>query len=169
MSFRSVELILPFPPSVNSLYFQGKTHGQKFLSKKGREYKKMLVDLHSNDDLNPITEPLFVQITIVPPDNRMRDLDNYIKPILDGIKYLEMIEDDSQVQVLLVSKEAPNIKYNKGLVVVKMSDISGLIGFDLEDRLDLEQLENMMSLFDSDDLVHFIKDSKAYQKRIGGL
>lgn len=159
-----IQYIFPFPPSVNSLYFQGKTHGQKFLSKKGREYKKMLFDLYSNDDLNPITEDIIANIVIIPPDNRIRDLDNYIKPILDGLKYLEVIQDDSQIKTLTTSIVPPIPKYNKGFVLVQLKHGTIISDSDFQ-----KTLESKMALIDKEDLIYFIKDSKAYQKRVGGL
>lgn len=113
-----LKIALPFPPSINSLYFQGPKHGQKFLSKVGKDYKQRLINLHSNDDLDPITVPIKVRIEMIPPDARTRDIDNYIKPVLDGLKFLELIEDDSLITKMAVIKHSKHVKYNRGMILV---------------------------------------------------
>ncbi len=116
------KLVFPWPPSINSLYCQGRTHGQKFMTKTGKAYKQKIIELHANDDMNPVTVPIKVRIELFPPDRRTRDIDNYIKPILDGLKFLEIIEDDSLINTLLVLKHAKNLKYNKGLALVYIKE-----------------------------------------------
>lgn len=115
-----MKLILPWPPSVNSLYCQGPTHGQKFLTKKGRDYKKALCNLYSNDKLDAIDYKITVTIGLFPPDSRTRDIDNYLKPLLDGLKWLEIIEDDHYIYQVLVEKGPPIKTMNKGCVVIKI-------------------------------------------------
>ncbi len=112
--------IYPWPPSINSLYFQGKSHGQKFLSKKGKEYKQKLVELYANDDMEPITEPVMITIDLFPPDRRTRDIDNYIKPLLDGLKFLEVLQDDSLIAELRVIKHEKQLDYNKGGALISI-------------------------------------------------
>jgi hypothetical protein len=59
---------------------------------------------------------------LFPPDRRTRDVDNYIKPLLDGLKFLELIQDDSFINTLLVLKHPKNLKYNKGLALVYIKE-----------------------------------------------
>lgn len=156
---------MPWPPSVNSLYFQGKTHGQKFLSKKGREYKAAIRDLLGSDDLDPMLGSLEVTIHLYPPDSRVRDLDNYVKPVLDGLKFLELIEDDSQIDALYVYKNQASPKYNKGLVWVQ---VSSLDMDPVHSQKFLDLIEQYIELLDQEGKDRFIKRSKAYDKRFGG-
>lgn len=44
-----------------------------------------------------------VDILLVNPDKRRRDLDNRIKPLLDVIQYAEIVEDDSGLLSLSIS------------------------------------------------------------------
>ena len=112
------KFVFPWPPSINSLYCQGKTHGQKFLTKQGKAYKQKIIELYANDDMDPINEAIKVRIELFPPDRRTRDIDNYIKPLLDGLKFLEIVADDSVITTLAVIKHEKNIKFNKGLALV---------------------------------------------------
>lgn len=141
--------MLPFPPSINTLYFQGPKHGQKFLSKKGKEYKARITNLYGSDEMEPITCPIKVRIEMIPPDSRMRDIDNYIKPVLDGLKYLDIIVDDSQITKMAVLKRSKHPKYNRGMMLVyiredesEMKDPSEMIDdFMLTNQLDFEDLK----------------------------
>lgn len=116
----STDYLFCWPPSVNTLYFQGKSHGQKFLSKKGKEYKKMLHHMYADDDIIKFTDPVSVKITLVPPDKRIRDIDNYNKAILDGLVDLGIIEDDSQIKHLDVQMLEPAIDYKKGCAIIQI-------------------------------------------------
>lgn len=157
-----IKLVMPWPPSVNSLYFQGKTHGQKFLSKKGKEYKNTLHRLHSNDDLNPVTVPIKIRIEFFQPDNRTRDLDNYVKPILDGLKYLELIEDDSLVTTLLVIKHEKVSEFNKGLVLVYLKEDKS-VG---KDRSKIIKEYVGLNGFGEDEMIEFHKPSLKIKARL---
>ena len=92
------------------------------MSKKGKEYKKQIHALYASDDMETTSVPLKVRIELFPPDKRTRDFDNYVKPILDGLKWLELIEDDSQIQVGLVIKHPKITRFNKGLVLVYLKE-----------------------------------------------
>lgn len=157
--------VFPWPPSLNSLYCQGKTHGQKFLTKAGKEYKEKVKYLHANDDMNAINYPCRVRIELFPPNRAIRDLDNYPKPVLDGVKYVELIEDDSIFTKMVVIKNPPSVKYNAGLVLVTIKE-------DVPDKRDLEQvIANHIAKcnINEDDLKEIcIKESKAYLKRMQG-
>lgn len=88
------------------------------MSKKGREYKKSIHDLYASDDIKPVTVPMKIGIQLYPPDRRDRDADNYVKAILDGLKWLGYIEDDSLFRVILVMKHDKLEEYNKGLALI---------------------------------------------------
>ena len=115
-----IELILPFPPSVNHY----KKIGRTVVTKKGKSYqarinspetklfyyevwlkirslsaaKRMEMAPHS-------TIVLQVCIDLHPPDKRRRDVDNNIKIILDSLVRGGLIEDDSQIHRLVVEKK----------------------------------------------------------------
>lgn len=94
------ELYLPFPQTVNN-YYQKSKSGGRFISHKGRKFRDMtseaiveqLPDVH-------ISDKVLVEIVLFPPDNRMRDIDNYNKCLLDAITHAHLWEDDSLIDQL---------------------------------------------------------------------
>jgi crossover junction endodeoxyribonuclease RusA len=113
-----IELSLPFPPTTNNLYANGK---------KGR-YRTPTYDAWLKEAgwaLN-IQRPGSIEgqyrltITAQRPDRRARDVDNLIKPLSDLLKKHGVIEDDSKA--LSVSAEWAGSEPVKGaqvLVVVR--------------------------------------------------
>ena len=149
--------VFPYPPSVNTLYFQGKNHGQKFMSQNGKDYKKAISVLYRQQET--LTGKLEVFLDLYPPDNRVRDIDNYTKAVLDGLTQLDIVEDDSQIIKLVTRMKKPLSKYNRGLVTIKIVSCSDFEDTDLDAEItaDIDKHEQ-----------YFIKRSKAYDKREGG-
>jgi len=84
------KIILPFPPSVNSLYGGGS--GQKrFPSKR---YKKWLALC---PELIPhlIEDPITICYTFAWPDRRLRDGQNFMKAVTDYLVKQGVIMDDN--------------------------------------------------------------------------
>lgn len=111
------KLTLPFPPTVNTYYRAINKGGfcRNILSAKGREYKAWVNSYLDNQI--PTDQHLMVQIKLYAPDNRKRDIDNYIKALLDsmtGFIYL----DDSQIDIIVICREEV-IKDGKVEVVIK--------------------------------------------------
>lgn len=52
--------------------------------------------------LESILGELSVDITLYPPDRRVRDIDNYLKAIFDGLTHALVWKDDSQVKELAI-------------------------------------------------------------------
>lgn len=107
-----IRLELPYPPSTNR-YWRN-VNGRMVLSRAGREYRKAVDGLWwkllqegggccqtSKDD------KLWIYIEAHPPDNRRRDLDNLLKPILDALQYAELFADDSQIAIISALKLNP--------------------------------------------------------------
>lgn len=103
---------LPFPPSVNSYYGNNK-FGSKYISKKGKEYRSKVISLIG--DYNTISNRVSVLVELHAPDLRRRDLDNYLKSLLDSLTHSRVYEDDEQIDFLSVIR-CPKIK--GGLCVV---------------------------------------------------
>lgn len=83
---KTVKLILPWPPTVNSYYVSGKRG--VYLSKKGREFKWTVQQI-----IGPRFGPLFSEedrvtlwVNAYVPDERTRDIDNLGKAILDSLE-----------------------------------------------------------------------------------
>lgn len=101
-----ITLKLPFPPSTNTYYRSlrtGKLAGRVLVSQKGREYRAAVAKIVGK--VEAITAPAIdVSISLVPPDARKRDLDNYLKAMLDALTHAGVWKDDSQITRLLITK-----------------------------------------------------------------
>ncbi|MCL6745098.1 RusA family crossover junction endodeoxyribonuclease [Kosakonia sp. R1.Fl] len=103
-----MKLILPFPPSVNTYWRapnKGPLKGRHLISAAGRKYQSaacaaIIEQLRRLP--KPSTALAAVEITLFPPDERLRDIDNYCKALLDSLTHAGVWEDDSQVKRLLV-------------------------------------------------------------------
>ena len=101
-----IDFFLPFPPSINSFY--SKTRNGLFISKKGAAYQSSGI-ISIREQLGPmegIDTKINLAIILYPPDRRTRDLDNYIKPLLDTITKSGIWMDDSLVDQMLVYRGA---------------------------------------------------------------
>lgn len=97
-------LTLPFPPSVNT-YWRNIGRGRTIISERGRQYRDDVVGhvaAHPKADM--LADRLHVAITLHPPDNRRRDVDNYLKAPLDALTHAGVWADDSQIDRLSVQR-----------------------------------------------------------------
>jgi crossover junction endodeoxyribonuclease RusA len=78
------------------------------------------------DCVGPMTIDQQVSMTVVlyPPDNRKRDVDNYMKPLLDSITKSGLWMDDSLVDQLLIYRGSV---VKGGKVWVRLDESIGLI------------------------------------------
>lgn len=93
-------LLLPLPPSVNSMYRNVRGRGRV----KTARYDAWIDTagkLLNNQETAVYDQPVTVHIDVRLKDKRVRDLDNLLKPLLDliGPKGHRLIKDDS-VQIL---------------------------------------------------------------------
>jgi len=99
-----LDFSLPFPPTVNNYYSH--TRNGVFISKKGRIYRAAAAEILNEQfprvDFVALSQPINVTVTLFPPDQRTRDLDNYMKCLLDAITHAELWIDDSIIDQLLI-------------------------------------------------------------------
>jgi len=92
------DFLLPFPPSVNSMY-AGKARRYK-----SPRYKKWIdqAQVMACKQKLPVwvNGPVQVQLDFVKPDKRKRDLDNLAKAVLDFCTDAQVWKDDCQVEHL---------------------------------------------------------------------
>ncbi len=105
------------PPSLNTIYRVGKG-GRVY---KTKECKDWMADAHYEvmDQTGKWqTEYRAVAVTVIvyPKDGRLRDLDNYLKPLLDFLEESRMIDNDRQVVVLHLERREPT--YDRHLLSV---------------------------------------------------
>lgn len=102
-----IDVIFPFwPPSVN----HGWRHvgNRTLLAAPARDFRREIVKsvtmlrLQKKLPLETILGDISVELTLYPPDRRVRDLDNYCKAIFDGLTHSEVWKDDSQVKDLRI-------------------------------------------------------------------
>lgn len=104
-----MKLNLPFPPSVNTYWRapnKGPLAGRHLISAKGREYQSKAA-VRVIEQLRRLPKPILhyvsVEVILYPPDNRKRDLDNYLKALFDSMTNANVWGDDSQIKHMEVS------------------------------------------------------------------
>ncbi len=97
---QDVVLFLPWPPTVNS-YYKVTRHGQRYLDKKVRAFRDVVAEsVHEQMPGLTLDESIFMEVYLFPPDRRKRDLDNYMKGLLDALTEADLWEDDSLIDQL---------------------------------------------------------------------
>lgn len=103
-----INIRLPFPPTMNTYWrnFRGRT----VLSLRGRKFKKMVGEIVLTSIKKDLIKEIYnkrleVYIDYFPPDRRKRDLDNYVKAILDGLEEAQVYANDEQIDRLLLNRK----------------------------------------------------------------
>lgn len=86
-----------YPPSTNQLYKRNK-NGSVRLSEKHQIFRDM-VFVASRFKEKITKYPVEIEILVLAPDNRKRDLDNIGKVVLDSLVNAQVLEDDSNKYV----------------------------------------------------------------------
>ena len=107
----SLEITLPYPPSVNSYWrsVRIKTRNgmmpRVLISRKGREYRTAVVNYCRQHRVGRVSgDELEVRVIVCPPDNRRRDIDNIAKSLLDALEHAGIYADDSMIHKLVIRK-----------------------------------------------------------------
>lgn len=75
------------------------------ISNAGRLYRQtVLGDLLSAGIRRKYEGRLYLHLVCQPPDQRKRDLDNLLKPLLDALQHAGLYEDDSQIDRLMIER-----------------------------------------------------------------
>ena len=111
---------LPWPPTVNHYYTVAR--GRKILAEKGRQYKEdCQILIASQRPQKAAGARVSVTIHAHPPDERKRDLDNLLKPVLDVLTESQLIDDDSQIDQLSIIR-FPRFKNGKLELMISAYD-----------------------------------------------
>lgn len=125
-----IELYLPWPPTVNDYYGVRVVKKRRipYIKAKGKLFRGACEQQIAEQVgyLN-IDEHLLVEVELYPPDKRRRDLDNYMKPLLDAITHAQVWADDSLIDQLFIYRGHP-VKH--GAVVVKIGLSGPLLTLD---------------------------------------
>jgi crossover junction endodeoxyribonuclease RusA len=98
-----VTVDLPYPPSVNSLYFNLPGGGGRAKTLRYREWKKEAAWLISIARKGERLGAYGLTVLAGRPDKRRRDLGNLLKAIEDALVEGGAIEDDSECQCIEMS------------------------------------------------------------------
>ena len=111
------KLQLPFPPSVNTYWRH--VGNRVLVSKKGRQYQTAVSKLLNRKNIKTHDGDLIVDIRLIPPDRRRRDVDNSLKALLDAMQFGGAYHDDAQIVRLTVEKHQPDPENPRAEVVVQ--------------------------------------------------
>ena len=122
-----VQVVLPFPPSMNGYW--PNVGGRVYVSEKGSRFRaKVIAELGAmrlagRVSPRPMTGRIGVYIEAHPPEKpkRRRDLDNYLKPLLDALMHAKVFVDDEQIDDERIVRKAP---CPDGKVVVTIWELS---------------------------------------------
>lgn len=114
-----VILYLPWPPTVNS-YYKVARSGVRYLDKSVGIFRRAIAEeINEQCPGLYLDEPLFMEVYLFPPDKRKRDLDNYMKGLLDALTEAELWEDDSLIHQLHIYRGE---RVERGKVRVEISE-----------------------------------------------
>ena len=113
----TVQVWLPFPPSVNGLFAHGNVNGKirRFPTKQYKAWRKTASVLLMAARIKQFAEPVIVKLHLSPPDNRARDADNFTKGPLDSLVEAGVLKGDDNRYVRAVlpmwmpSSKAPGV------------------------------------------------------------
>jgi crossover junction endodeoxyribonuclease RusA len=116
----TVTVFVPWPPSLNRLWRSGK----------GRVYRDAKYIRWLNDagwaikqaKCGKIKGKFTAEIVLTPPNKRRIDMDNRMKAIFDLAQKLELIEDDSLCDLLIVSYDYKATKPGALLTIEAVKD-----------------------------------------------
>ena len=97
------EITIPFPVSGNRLW---RVWNKKIVkSKEAKVYINSVLLMTLQFRRMFWEGRLFMHVELYPPDGRARDLDNHCKVLLDSLQEAQVIQNDSQIDILLVERK----------------------------------------------------------------
>ena len=113
-----VILYLPWPPTVNS-YYKVARSGIRYLDKSVGIFRDKIAEAVNEQCPGLyLDEPMFMEVYLYPPYKRRRDLDNYMKGLLDALTEAGLWEDDSLIHQLHIYR---GIQVLNGKVKIEIS------------------------------------------------
>lgn len=97
-----LEFELPYPPSVN--HYWRRVGARTLISRGGRAFRQAVCAILAAEKVQPLSGPLELVITVFPPDQRRRDIDNVQKSLLDAMQHGGAYFDDSQIMRLSIER-----------------------------------------------------------------
>ena len=109
-----------YPPSVNRLWRY--TARGVYRTKQYRAYLDECALLHKSSD-PPFDAPVRCEILASPPDNRVRDLDNLAKCLLDTLQHINAITNDHLIHELHMKWDHTNVQNGVMVMVAPLNAI----------------------------------------------
>lgn len=109
------QIEMPWPPTLNK--YRTVARGRLITSTKGKKYKDEGMAIIRSQTKAKISGKIKVGIVFHPPTNSRFDLDNFCKCLLDTVTESGLIEDDSNISELKLTK-GEKIKGGKALVTI---------------------------------------------------
>ena len=100
---KPIQLLLPWPPSVNN-YWHARGN-MRYISKAGKAFREAVAEECAEQGIVGLDGRLAVHIALFPPDKRARNVDNILKALLDACEHAGCYESDSQVDELHVIRQ----------------------------------------------------------------
>lgn len=98
-----IQLLLPWPPSVN--HYWGQSGKQRFITKRGKDFRMAVAEECALNEVKALEGRLAVHVALFPPDHRKRDVDNILKALLDACEHAGCYESDSQIDELHIVRQ----------------------------------------------------------------
>lgn len=117
-----ISLTLDQPPSVNALY----TNVNRIGRVKTREYKSWKELVGRQIKAQPISAPCpspFSAVVRVGKCSQARDLDNFLKPVLDALKDNKIIHDDNLLNVHMAAAVRDFENVPQGKIIIELTPI----------------------------------------------
>lgn len=95
-----MEFELPYPPNINHYYRH--VGPRVLISREGRKYHEKVMAIVRSGEWQMLKCTVELTIELYPPDRRIRDADNCIKPVQDSLQKAGVFANDSQVKDLHV-------------------------------------------------------------------
>ena len=113
----TLTVTLPYPPTANTYYraYQGSI----LLSRKGQAYKRTVWALWVAAGMPRLKGKVGVWAQVFCPDQKLRDIDNLCKPLMDSIKNRYIGDDNDVDELHLIRCEVRR----GGLLVVTLREL----------------------------------------------
>ena len=103
----TVHLELPIPPLVNHYWRHITINGtpRTLISARGRDFRKNVVQIVCEErKALRIDSRVKINVVVYPPDRRKRDIDGYLKALLDSLTHAGVWLDDEQVDSIYITR-----------------------------------------------------------------
>lgn len=113
----NIVALLPYPPSVNDYWRNAKNGKHKYIKKEGKIFREQVGLILRK--FKPVKGQVKLKVLLAMPDNRVRDIDNILKALLDAINHANKIDDDeSRILHNLTVERVGNV--SGGGVIIKI-------------------------------------------------